>query len=103
MATYGHVTQDTTVEGPETTSKNSEQGGNSEFDVPSRYVLLNARHLRPVQGIKVPPDGKVLFSVTHPLQFLPYQYEGFSPMERSILRSTDISIRLISAHLDRLF
>jgi hypothetical protein len=95
MATYGHVTQDTTVEGPETTSKDAKQEGNSGIDVPSRYVLLNARHLRPVRGIKAPPEGKVQFSVTHPLQFLPYQYEGYTPMERSILRSTDISIRLI--------
>jgi hypothetical protein len=98
MATYGHVTQDMTVEGPETIREDSEED-DSEIDVPSRYVLLNARHLRPIQGVKSPPAGKVLFSVIHPLQFLPYLYEGFSPMERLILRSTDISIRLIDTQI----
>jgi len=91
MVTYGHVTQGTTVKGP--------QENHSGQDVSSRYVLLNARHLFPVQGIKAPPDGKVLFSVPHPLQFLPYQYEGFSLMELLILRSTDISIRLIDTQV----
>jgi hypothetical protein len=31
----------------------------------------------------------------HPLEFLPYQYEGFEPMEREVLRRLDISMRLI--------
>ena len=31
----------------------------------------------------------------HPLQFLPYQYEGFEPMERQVLRNNDIAMRLI--------
>jgi hypothetical protein len=51
------------------------------------------------EGWSLPSAGKVLFSVTHPLQFLPYLYEGFSPMERLILRSTDISIRLIDTQI----
>ena len=40
-------------------------------------------------------DGRVRF--THPLQFLPYQYEGFEPMERQVLRSNDIAMRLIDS------
>lgn len=99
MATYGHVAQDTTIVGPETTSEDSEEEGNIEIAIPSRYVLLNALHLLHVPGVKAPPYGKVLFSVTHPLQFLPYQYEGFSLMERLILRSTDISMRLIDTQV----
>jgi hypothetical protein len=31
----------------------------------------------------------------HPLQFLPYQYEGLSPAERKALRSADIRMRLL--------
>lgn len=31
----------------------------------------------------------------HPLQFLPYQYEGYTPAQRQLLRSMDISMRLI--------
>jgi len=98
VAIYGHVTQDATVEGPETTSADAEVEGDSDLDVSSRYVLLNAlntRYLFPIERAKAPPYGKVLFSVPNPIQFLPYQYEGFSPMQRVLLRSTDISIRLI--------
>ena len=102
IATYGHVTQDATVAGRETTSGDAAVAGDSDRDVSSRYVLLNAlntRYLFPVQGVKAPPYGKVLFSVPNPMQFLPYQYEGFSPMQRWLLRSTDLSIRLIDTQV----
>jgi hypothetical protein len=87
-ADYGHVTPEVTIQGPEVQS-------NDEIDLSSRYVLLNAQHLYPVRGPEAPPAGKTLFQTAHPLQFIPYQYEGFKPQERAILRSTDISMRLI--------
>lgn len=31
----------------------------------------------------------------HPLEFLPYQFEGYTPAQRQLLRTTDISMRLI--------
>jgi hypothetical protein len=31
----------------------------------------------------------------HPMQFRPYQYEGSEPMERQVLRSNDIAMRLL--------
>ncbi len=46
-------------------------------------------------GVKSEPTGRVLFRTAHPLQFLPYQYEGYVPVERALLRSNDISIRLV--------
>src|SRR5262245_53516959 len=48
----------------------------------ARYVLLNARYLYPVTASKPAPPGRVLFRTPHPLEYLPYQYEGYVPRER---------------------
>jgi len=62
----------------------------------SGYVLLNAQSdFFPVLGSYNHVEGKVLYRTKHPLEFLPYQYEGYTPIQRTILRSTDISIRLL--------
>lgn len=61
----------------------------------TRYVLLNGQSFGAIEGAKETPAGRVLWRYVHPLQFLPYQYEGYTPRERQILRSTDISMRLI--------
>jgi len=61
----------------------------------SRYVLLNARYLYPIRGLKAPPPGRTLFAVAHPVQFLPYQYEGYVPEERALLRAHDVSMQMI--------
>ena len=61
----------------------------------SRYILYNVKYLAPVYGPKRPRAGTVVARAAHPLQYLPYAYEGYTPTERSILRSTDISMRLI--------
>jgi hypothetical protein len=34
------------------------------------------------------------------LQYLPYQYEGYVPRERALLRSNDIAIRLVDTRPD---
>jgi hypothetical protein len=81
---FDRVGLDTTLQGP---------------DFPEhlgrRWILLNARFLQPIRGVKPPPAGNVVFSVPHPFQFVPYQYEVLSARERTLLRSTDYSIRLI--------
>jgi hypothetical protein len=61
----------------------------------SDYVLLNCQHLWPVRGTVAAPHGHEILRMRHPLEFRPYQYEGFTEAERSLLRSVDISIRLI--------
>jgi hypothetical protein len=61
----------------------------------SRYILYNVEYLYPILGSKPARSGAVVIRAAHPLQFLPYTYEGYTPIERSILRSTDISMRLI--------
>ena len=64
-------------------------------DTSARLVLLNAQHLYPVRGARLLPPGVVLRSWRHPLEFPPYQYEGYTPRERAILRNARISMRLV--------
>ena len=42
-----------------------------------------------------PPPGTSLLRFDHPLAYPPFQYEGHTPRERTVLRATDLSIRLI--------
>jgi hypothetical protein len=61
----------------------------------SHAVPLYAVHLYPPSRID-PPAGYVeAFSAQHPLQYKPYQYEGYTPQEREFLRSTDIRMRML--------
>jgi hypothetical protein len=62
---------------------------------PARFVVLNTHYLWPAEGSREAPQGVTLLREDHPLQFLPYQYESFSSRERRLLRTTDISMRLI--------
>lgn len=43
-----------------------------------------------------PERYTVLKQARHPLQFLPYQYEGYTPFQRQILRTSDIRMRIIA-------
>jgi hypothetical protein len=43
--------------------------------------------------VDVPPGYREIASERHPLEFLPYQYEGYSPQERRVLRTADIRMR----------
>ena len=61
----------------------------------ARYVLLNAQYLFPARERKPTPEGNVVYRTRHPLEFLPYQYEGYVAAERALLRETDIAIRLV--------
>ena len=58
-------------------------------------ALVNAQFLYPVRGYIGFPQGETILRAQNPLSYRPYQYEGFTPRERAILRSGDISMRLI--------
>lgn len=61
-----------------------------------RFIWLNADHIFPApERVTLPPHYVTLAAARHPLEFLPYQYEGFSPERRAVLRSTDIRMQLI--------
>src|SRR5216110_228924 len=107
-AKYGPIDFDTSIQGPPQAHEHVE----------SQWVLFNAQHLyhprapRPAfararsgeAGLSLPPGLIEVMRFRHPLQFLPYQYEGFEPMERQVLRSNDIAMRLVDvgAPVDRL-
>ncbi len=86
-AKYGPVDFDSTLEGPPLANTH----------VPSEWVLLNAQHLYHPRAPRppLPPGILEVMRFPHPLQFLPYQYEGFEPVERQVLRNNDIAMRLI--------
>jgi hypothetical protein len=61
-------------------------------------VAVYTHHIYPTPDPVALPDRYVIMKeARHPLQFLPYQYEGYTPAERHALRSTDIRMRLIRA------
>ena len=67
--------------------------------VAARYqqlIWVNTKHLFPApEPVTLPPHHVTLAVARHPLEFLPYQYEGFSPERRAVLRSTDIRMQLV--------
>lgn len=58
-------------------------------------LLLYAAPIYPVPAPPPPEAGRVLLARAHPLQYLPYQYEGYTPEERAALRAADIRMRLV--------
>ena len=69
----------------------SEASGSTEK---GKYELLFDHHIYP-EPLPAKAAGRTIIRKRHPLQFLPYQYEGYTPDQRSKLRSNDISMRLI--------
>jgi hypothetical protein len=65
-----------------------------EREYPGPHAFVNARHLYPgPEPAHVPPGYREAASERHPLQFLPYQYEGYTELERERLRTSDIRMR----------
>src|SRR5262249_44755554 len=60
----------------------------------SRLLFVNAKHLYPgPEPIAIPPGSREVASAPHPLEFLPYQYEGYAEGERRGLRASDLRMR----------
>jgi hypothetical protein len=59
-------------------------------------LWVNAERFYPSPPVvQLPPDYALLAAAPHPLQFLPYQYEGADPGQRAVLRSSDLRMRLL--------
>jgi hypothetical protein len=58
-------------------------------------ALVNAQLLCPVRSYLGYPHGEVIFSCDHPLNYLPYQYAGYTPRERALLREHPPLIQLV--------
>lgn len=85
---YGEVRRDVTIPSlGEPASKPAADGD---------QVLLNAQFLYPSGSeVRKPVEGETLMRASHPLQYRPYLYELYTPLERSIFTSNDISMRLV--------
>lgn len=59
-------------------------------------TFIYANHIYPTPEKVDVTGARVLAAAPHPLQFLPYQYEGFTPEERQLLRTTDIRMQLVA-------
>lgn len=65
------------------------------------HLLLNvSNHFYKQEHVRPIPPGKTLVHAPHPLQYVPYQYLGYPPDERQLLRKADISMRLIEVNSD---
>lgn len=56
--------------------------------------VLFAHYIYPAPH-PVTESGEIILQRPHPQQFLPYQYEGYTPDQRSKFQSVDISMKLI--------
>lgn len=74
-----------------------ESGRPESTSTPKRYVLLNASDIwiEGELGVKPPPRGRILLTARHPRQLRAMQYHGYTPEQRTFLRSVDFSIQLI--------
>ena len=59
-------------------------------------TFIHADHIYPIPEEVRVTGARVLAASPHPLQFLPYQYEGYTPEERHLLRTSDIRMRLVA-------
>jgi hypothetical protein len=58
-------------------------------------ALVNAQALYPLRAAVPLPAGTTLLRSDHPLSYPPFQYEGYSPRERTLMRTTDLAMRVI--------
>ena len=62
----------------------------------NNFALIHARHILPEDSLEIPiTPVKTVLRESHPLEFLPYQYEGYNQEQRRRLRSGDIGMRLV--------
>ena len=61
---------------------------------PEPWLFVNAKHLYPgPEQIAIPTGYREVASAAHPLEFRPYQYEGYAEGERRGLRLSDLRMR----------
>jgi hypothetical protein len=57
------------------------------------YVLENAKYFLEAPEKTQPVAGEVLWEAPHPVNFLPYQYEGYTPEQRQEFRERQLWMR----------
>ena len=56
------------------------------------YAMQNAKYFLDAPEVSQPIPGIILLSTLHPVNFLPYQYEGYTPEQRQAFRNTQLSM-----------
>jgi hypothetical protein len=63
---------------------------------PGQFVWINLGRLYPSpEAPQLPSLFKEVAAAAHPVAYLPYQYEGWKPEERAVLRASDLRMRLV--------
>ena len=62
--------------------------------ISSNYVITNINYPYPLPENKLTLDEDPLMSVPHPVNFLPYQYEAYTPEDREIFRRENIKMEV---------
>jgi hypothetical protein len=65
------------------------------------YVMQNAKYLLATPETSAILPGHILLSASHPVNFLPYQYEGYTPEQRQAFRESQL--RMVFYELDPKF
>lgn len=71
-----------------------------DYKAPDSVVIGNYRtyfvkYIYPVPTKSPEFEGELLLSAPHPQSYPPFLFEGYSPLERKIFSTTDISMRLM--------
>jgi hypothetical protein len=62
------------------------------------YAMQNAKYFLDVPQVEQAIPGQILLSAFHPVNFLPYQYEGYTPEQRQAFRQAQL--RMVFYKLD---
>lgn len=64
---------------------------------PGEFIFVNVHFIHPDTLAEAPQDRprRTVLIRPHPLEYLPYQYEGYTPEKREYLRSTDIRMKFV--------
>lgn len=57
------------------------------------YAIENAKYFLDAPDTTQPIAGDILWEAPHPLNFLPYQYEGYTPEQRRAFREKELQMR----------
>ena len=61
------------------------------------YVIENTKYFLSAPESTPPVKGELLRDVPHPVNFLPYQYEGYTPQQRQEFRERQLKMRFYKA------
>jgi hypothetical protein len=62
------------------------------------YAMQNAKYFLAAPETALPVPGQTLLAASHPVNFLPYQYEGYTPEQRQAFRK--VQLRMVFYKLD---